>query len=103
MVANLLTVLRVALTPFIVISIMSGHFVQALIIFMVASATDLFDGMAARYFKTESDFGQKFDPVADKVLMGSTFFALAYANIVPWWFFGIVVTRDVSILLAALL
>ncbi len=46
--------------------------------------------------------GAYFDPIADKCLMSGVFLALAIARLAPWWFVGIVLGRDVYILIGAL-
>jgi len=99
---NSLTALRLALTPFVIYGIVSGYNVLSLLLFAVAAATDLFDGMLARRLNMATEFGERLDPVADKVLLSGALLALAFTGSAPWLFVGIVLGRDIFILLAIL-
>ena len=71
-VPNILTLIRMALVPVIIVSFYLpggwGHYVCALIFFL-AGVTDWLDGMLARYLKQETQFGAFIDPVADKLMV----------------------------------
>ena len=97
---NLFTLLRLALVPFVIQSILSGRHFEALALFAAAAATDLMDGAAARHFGSSTPAGAYLDPIADKCLLSGVFLALAAANILPWWFVAIIFGRDLYILLA---
>ncbi len=71
--------------------------VLALIIFIIASLTDLVDGEWARRQKIVTDLGAFLDPLADKMLTGLAFLALVYLNIVPIWVFAIILVRDFAV------
>lgn len=71
--------------------------VLALIIFIIASLTDLVDGKWARRQKIVTDLGAFLDPLADKMLTGLAFLALVYLNIVPIWVFAIILVRDFAV------
>ena len=74
---NLLTLFRVILTFFIVYGIISKiNIVVIAIVFVVGMLTDFFDGQIARRWKLVTEFGRKFDMVADRFLMIGT--ALAF-------------------------
>jgi cardiolipin synthase (CMP-forming) len=98
--ANLLTFLRVALTPFVVIATLQGEHGRALVLFVAAGLTDWLDGLAARRIARPTPTGAYFDPIADKCLLGAVYAALAVAGMVPWWFVVLVLGRDVMILSA---
>lgn len=74
---NKLTLLRVLLVPFFVASLLWGQGqnqmlrVVALIIFIVASLTDMLDGQIARRYHLVTNFGKFMDPLADKLLVCS--------------------------------
>lgn len=74
---NKLTLLRMILVPFFVafllISQIPFNTIWALLIFIVASLTDFFDGRYARKYKMITDFGKFADPLADKILVISAF------------------------------
>ncbi|MBE6769785.1 MAG: CDP-diacylglycerol--glycerol-3-phosphate 3-phosphatidyltransferase [Ruminococcaceae bacterium] len=78
---NKLTVARIIATPVFLLFMMldfKGHYVVALVIFIAAALTDLFDGKIARKRGIVTDFGKFLDPVADKMLTTAAF--LAFLN-----------------------
>jgi len=95
--ANILTLSRLVLTPVFLVVFVLGFKAWALVIFCVAGFTDLIDGTVARMTGQLSKSGALLDPLADKLLVESSFFALAVAGFLPWWFFGIAFTRDLMI------
>src|ERR1044071_7562410 len=101
MLANLFTALRLLLAPFIVRDIILGLPLRALTLFFIAALTDVIDGAVARARGT-TQAGAYLDPIADKVLMSGVFLALGAAEMVPWWFVGIVFGRDLLILIGVL-
>jgi cardiolipin synthase len=98
--ANLLTLTRLALVPFVIQAILAGRHFLALALFAAAAATDVMDGAAARHFGLSTRTGAYLDPIADKCLLSGVFLALAVARIVPWWFVAVVFGRDIYILIA---
>jgi cardiolipin synthase (CMP-forming) len=99
---NCLTLVRLLLAPFVVQAILSRRPLAAFVLFAVAAWTDIFDGMAARRFRTDTKVGAYLDPIADKCLLSGVFLALALSHRVPWWVVGVIFGRDLYILLAAL-
>jgi CDP-diacylglycerol--glycerol-3-phosphate 3-phosphatidyltransferase len=85
--------------------------VLAVILFVFAALTDLFDGMAARALKVDSKFGRMLDPIADKALVGLPLIAIAIvaweANWSTWLVIsiatGVIVGRDLLITVLRLL
>lgn len=73
----------------------------ALIIFMVAGASDALDGFLAKRFKWTSRFGAIADPLADKMLMLVSYSYLAIEGFLPLWLLALVVGRDIFIVTAA--
>jgi cardiolipin synthase len=92
--ANGLTALRLLLAPPIVAAMWTGRHGLALALFMIAAATDVLDGAAARRFGQETPFGAYLDPIADKCLLSAMFLAMAGAGMVPWWFVAIVLSTS---------
>src|ERR1700719_293857 len=87
--------------PFIVIHLVSGHYRWALILFVIAGMSDGLDGLLARMLKQQTMLGQYLDPIADKLLLSTTFLVLSILHKIPWKFTVLVFSRDISILLAS--
>ncbi|HBS48221.1 TPA: hypothetical protein DEO28_04010 [Candidatus Dependentiae bacterium] len=106
-VSNLLTVLRIVLAPFISFYIIRNNWQLALILFFIAALTDMLDGFAARLFKQRTSLGTLLDPVADKILLLTTFASLIVANmsqlVIPFWFLIFLLVRELIIVIGALL
>ena len=100
-VPNLFTLLRLALTPFVIHAIIAGRHFLALELFSIAAVTDVLDGEFARRFKVATAAGAYLDPIADKCLMSGVFLAQAVSHIVPWWLVGLIFARDLYILAGA--
>lgn len=96
-VANILTFIRLILTPIFIAFFIAKEHVWAILIFSVAGFTDLIDGTVARLLKQHSAKGALLDPMADKILMQSCFICLFAAGVVPWWFFLLALGRDLMI------
>ena len=96
---NLLTILRVLLTPLLVIFLLEYRLSEALVIFIVAGITDGLDGLIARLYKQKSRLGAFLDPVADKLLLVTTYVILAFQDLVPSWLTVIILSRDVLIII----
>jgi cardiolipin synthase len=102
--ANQLTILRMLLIPAFVILLMYGHTGWALVTFLAAGLTDLFDGLIARATGQKTTLGAWLDPMADKLLLVTMFVMLTLpgigsANRLPLWFTVLVISRDVAIVL----
>src|SRR5882724_10959589 len=79
-IATLCTIARILLTPMIVLAMMSGQWTGACALFICAALTDFFDGFLARYCNQKTFLGACLDPIADKFLLISCFFALAFID-----------------------
>jgi cardiolipin synthase len=100
--ANQLTLGRLLLVPAIVILVIYGYNGWALIAFIVAGITDSLDGVIARRSGQRTDLGALLDPMADKLLLMSTFVVLTVpglglVNQLPVWLTVLVISRDVII------
>ena len=100
--ANQLTILRIVLIPAFVLAVVYGHLGVALIVFGVAGITDALDGLIARRAGQRTSLGAWLDPMADKLLLVSTFIVLTLpgiplANHLPVWLTVLVITRDIVI------
>lgn len=95
---NLVTCVRIVLTPVVSSAVLSGRCGVALPLALVAGATDAVDGYLARRFGAASRLGAWLDPIADKLLLVSLYLSFGFAAIVPPWLVWMVVGRDVLIL-----
>jgi cardiolipin synthase (CMP-forming) len=100
-VPNQLTLLRLAFLPFFVISILYERYEWALAILIAAAASDGLDGLLARKLHQKTALGAYLDPIADKLLLSSSFFLLALKGKIGWWLAILVLSRDVLILAVA--
>jgi cardiolipin synthase (CMP-forming) len=98
--ANLFTLLRLILVPYVIGAILDGRHGRALELFFVAALTDVIDGTLARSYGLGTEVGAYLDPIADKCLLSGIFLALGATGAVPWWFVAVVFGRDIYILLA---
>jgi cardiolipin synthase len=96
---NILTLFRIFLTPLLIWLLLVHRFPESLLVFIVAGVTDGLDGLIARLFHQKSKLGAYLDPVADKLLLVSSFLLLGYLEYFPVWLVVIVVSRDVIIIL----
>ncbi len=104
---NLLSLLRMALVPVFIIAVRYGEPKKALLIFLAAGITDALDGFIARIAKQQSLLGTYLDPIADKLLLTSAWVVLAIPNLgqsapVPLWVTILVISRDLLIVIVAL-
>jgi len=110
-VPNLLTVFRMVLIPVFVSLVFYQRFVFALFIFVLAGVTDGLDGLLARRFDQKSQLGTILDPIADKLLLVTSFVVLSMRSVfpeplpshlpIPFWVTVAVISRDVFILVGA--
>ncbi|MBI3667128.1 MAG: CDP-alcohol phosphatidyltransferase family protein [Acidobacteria bacterium] len=100
--ANQLTLFRLFLIPLILIAMLYGRHGLALALFLAAAVTDGIDGLVARRMNLKTQLGAYLDPIADKLLLSSSFFILALIHSIPWWVTILVLSRDVIILATSL-
>ncbi|HEV3483659.1 MAG TPA: CDP-alcohol phosphatidyltransferase family protein [Candidatus Acidoferrales bacterium] len=99
-VPNQLTFLRLAFLPFFIIAIKYDHYALALGILVIAGFTDGLDGLLARGLNQKTPLGAYLDPIADKLLLSSSYLVLALNGKIAWWLAIMVVGRDVLLLVA---
>lgn len=97
---NKLTILRVIMIPMVMVFYMVNAIpygkIIALVLFVVAAATDFLDGHIARKYNLVTDFGKFLDPIADKLLVASVLFMIAIDGTIPNPWGVIVVTIIMS-------
>jgi len=97
---NILTFCRILLTPIFIVCLFDdflGAQVWALIIFIMASITDAYDGYYARKNNMVTDTGRFLDPLADKILVSSAFISFAIMGLIDFWMVGLIIFRDVFV------
>ncbi|NIL75682.1 putative CDP-diacylglycerol--glycerol-3-phosphate 3-phosphatidyl-transferase 2 [Rhodococcus sp. B10] len=104
-IANVLTVLRIALVPVFLVVLFAdgGHDttwrIGATVVFAAAAITDRIDGQLARKYGLVTDFGKMADPIADKALIGAALIGLSILGDLPWWVTVVIAVREVGITL----
>jgi cardiolipin synthase len=100
--ATVITSIRIFLVPVIIACMAYGWWRSACILFICAAASDVLDGMVARWRNEQTFLGACLDPIADKLLLVSMFATLAFVPtplfIIPRWFFVIILVREIIIL-----
>jgi len=100
---NFLSLLRIILVPVIVIFLIQDEYAKALIVFTIAGLTDAMDGTLARLMNQQTELGAFLDPIADKILLTTSFISLSIFHIIPGWLTVIVISRDFIILLGIMI
>lgn len=96
---NILSFLRLVLIPVFFALLLLGEFGWALLVIAVSAITDFVDGYVARHFNQVSRLGQLLDPAVDRLFILSTLLGLGWVGVLPWWLIGVIVARDVLLLL----
>lgn len=104
---NQLTVLRMAFVPVLIILISYHRFGWALALFFLAGLTDGLDGLIARKMGKKTPLGAYLDPIADKLLLVSSFLVLSVESVgldfqIPLWLTITVISRDLLLVVSAL-
>jgi cardiolipin synthase len=105
-VPNFFSMLRIFLIPLFLYLLLQNKVLEALIVFLFASTTDVLDGMTARIWNQKTKIGGLLDPAADKLLMTSAVIILSFPsvsqpNTIPLWLTVAIIGRDVAIVSAA--
>ena len=100
-VPNQLTFLRLGFLPFFTISVHYRRYDVALAVLILAALTDGLDGLLARSLNQKTALGAYLDPIADKLLLSSSFVVLALNRKISWWLATLVLSRDVLLLTSA--
>jgi cardiolipin synthase len=100
-VPNQITLLRLGFLPVFLTLIAYQRYKWALLVLVVAGLSDAIDGLLARKLNQHSSLGAYLDPIADKLLLSSSFIILAYNTRIAWWTTIIVISRDILMLTVA--
>ncbi len=102
-IANGLTAVRVLLVPVVAFLLISGRFRLALLVFAICGLSDGLDGLLARWLRQRTVVGFYLDPIADKLLVATSFIVLAIVKVIPDWLTVAVISRDIFILVGSIL
>jgi|WetSurMetagenome_2_1015567.scaffolds.fasta_scaffold183585_2 cardiolipin synthase (CMP-forming) len=99
---NLLSLFRLVLTLFFILLAAKGQFRLALLLFVLQAVSDMLDGFLARTMGAKTNLGSYLDPLADKVMLASSYIVLCLKSILPIWLVILVLARDLVITLGFL-
>ena len=95
--ANKITLVRVALIPLFLFLAYRGLRWPALIVFIIASLSDLLDGYIARHYHQVTNFGKFMDPLADKMLVLAAMCFFVEKGQMPGWVMALVLFREFAV------
>jgi cardiolipin synthase len=89
--------IRILLVPLFLYKVLRGEFGFAAAVYLTAAVTDGLDGAIARIWNMQTRLGTFLDPMADKLLVTTSYVSLGFLNIIPLWLAIAVISRDVII------
>jgi len=95
---NILSGLRILVSPWLGYQLAEGHFRIALPVLFLVAVSDGLDGYLARRYNWRTPLGEKLDPIADKVLAATLFICFAWEGLLPWSVSAVILGRDALIL-----
>jgi CDP-diacylglycerol--glycerol-3-phosphate 3-phosphatidyltransferase len=98
---NQLTILRFILIPIVIYLLLTENYLIGLIIFVIATLTDLMDGALARTRNKITSWGCVYDPIADKLLIGSTALILI-SKFISFYLSVLIISIELVLILAVL-
>ncbi len=98
---NIISAFRICLVPVLVWQVLEEQYTNVLVLFFIAGLSDGLDGFLAKRYGWVSRLGSILDPIADKFLLVSSFFALGWMGEIPIWLVVVVIVRDVVIVVGA--
>lgn len=100
---NFLSIIRLLSAPVVGWLILEQRLAPALVLSLIAGASDWLDGYLARRLGSTSKVGVYLDPAADKLLLATAFICLGVIGQIPKWLMGLVIGRDLVIVIGAFL
>jgi len=100
-VPNQVTFLRLAFLPLFLALVFYDHYRWALAVLVIAGCSDALDGLLARRLNQRTALGAYLDPIADKLLLSSSYLVLALKGKIRWWLTFLVLGRDITMLTIA--
>ena len=102
-VPNLITLFRILLVPLTIWLIVTGQYLPAFLVFVIAGISDGIDGFVAKKFNQVTELGAYLDPLADKLLLVSIYVALGTLELMPPLLVITIISRDMMIIGAVIL
>ena len=99
---NLLTGIRILLVVPLIYALLEENYLLALWVIFVAGISDGLDGLLAKHYHWQSRLGSILDPLADKLLLISSFIMLAWLGHLPYWLMLLALGRDLAIVLGGI-
>ena len=99
---NLLTILRMLMIPVFAKMYYSDMRAASMLVFLLASATDVLDGYLARKWNQITSFGKLMDPLADKLMTLTMIFCLMNTGFLPVWVFSVLVCKELMMVAGGL-
>ena len=100
---NLISILRIVLVVPIAYYLWNQNYSIALLLFLIGGLSDGLDGFLARRYHWETELGVILDPMGDKLMMLMAYLLLGWHNLLAWWLVGLVISRDLIIVIGTLL
>ncbi|NOQ21415.1 MAG: CDP-diacylglycerol--glycerol-3-phosphate 3-phosphatidyltransferase [Candidatus Aegiribacteria sp.] len=97
---NRITIIRILLSPLFMVLLIDNRQesrIAALVVFSVASLTDLYDGYLARKYGWITNLGKFLDPLADKLLVALALIGLNQIDLVPGWALYLIIGRELMV------
>lgn len=94
---NIITLFRIFIIPLYIYELMRDNYIFAISLFVLGSISDLLDGFLARKLNQITSLGKFLDPLADKLFFLFSLSIMSYKKLVPLWFFGILLLRDILV------
>ncbi len=100
---NYITLGRIVIVPLLVVVLLTpvaeqwfglDAYVLAIVIFLIAAISDIFDGQLARRRKQVSTLGKFLDPIADKLLISAALIVLVEKHLAPSWAVVVIIGRE---------
>ena len=99
---NIISITRMVLVIPVVFLMLEKALGWALLLFIIAGISDGIDGYLAKRFNWHSRLGSILDPLADKLLLISSFIALTWLSLIPVWLTAAIISRDIVIVIGAI-
>jgi len=99
---NALTVIRILLVPLFLYKALTGEMGFAAVVYVTAAVTDGLDGFIARFWDLQTRLGTFLDPLADKLLIATSYITLAILGMIPLWLTLAVLSKDIIVALGSL-